>query len=632
MAANEIKIIIGGNAKGIQSAAVQTNTALQSISAASNQINKSFATIVPGAKNAGAAVLDFSRVVQDAPYALNNFGSIANNIDPLFASFRRLTQETGSLKGAFQALGSSLLGGAGLGLAISLVTSALTVFSMSAGGAKEKLEGYAKAIDEANKKAGEELARVTVLNAVLTDATRSQDERTRAAGELSDTLDDLNIKMSKEEILNGNVAKATQLATAAIIERAKARAAEARIAELSSQNLDRESKRIKVLEDLTKAQKTLSAAQAANAGVVGGGSAPGIRGNTIGAQNAVVSLQKEISNLNNATAEANIEMERLVGLIKTNDFNVDLGGGDKGKKDLDLLKQRIDALKKLQELTGLTGAQQVELAQLEIKLAERDAVKIGFTPAELQQEIEGILEKAFPVATFEFDLQARPKINLEEINTNIDVAGATGLETIEIPAPEFRFTNLKNSADEARKQVGDTLFGALVQGIEESSALVGEALAGIFSGEGVSSSLAKAAQGMLGIVGTILQQVGKQIIVTSQLVARLKAALDKLFGPGGEALGFAVGAALIATGALLKNIKFDIPKLADGGIASRATLGIFGEAGKEAIIPLDKLPQMMGKMNFANQQPVILQPSIRFSLTEFQLGLERVDNQRRRLG
>ncbi len=33
----------------------------------------------------------------------------------------------------------------------------------------------------------------------------------------------------------------------------------------------------------------------------------------------------------------------------------------------------------------------------------------------------------------------------------------------------------------------------------------------------------------------------------------------------------------------------DIPMFANGGIATRATLGIFGEAGPEAIIPLSKL-------------------------------------------
>jgi hypothetical protein len=105
-----------------------------------------------------------------------------------------------------------------------------------------------------------------------------------------------------------------------------------------------------------------------------------------------------------------------------------------------------------------------------------------------------------------------------------------------------------------------------------------------------------------------------------------------LFGPGGEGVALAVGFALIATGALLKNIKFDVPKLAQGGIATGPTLGIFGEAGKEAIIPLDKLPDIVGKLSMNNQSNVTLQPSLRFSLTDMQIALEKVTDRRRRLG
>jgi hypothetical protein len=451
--------------------------------------------------------------------------------------------------------------------------------------------------------------------------------------------------MTKEEILNGNVAKATQLATAAIIERAKARAAEARIAELSGQQLQRDQQKLELSNKLTEAEKRRAKAIADRSKISNKDEreAAGIEQfQTIA---AVTSLNAEIGKLDAATEAANKEIQFLIGSVKAGDLTVELDKEGKGKKELDLLKQRIDALKKLQELTGLTGSQEVELVQLEIQMAQRDAVKVGFSKAELDQQITGILEKAFPVATFEFpellitgigavkfeaDKVAVQQAFTEGFKT--DIANATGNNTIEIPAPTFVFTNLKDSVDEARRQVGEVLFNSLVRGIEESSALIGEAFAGIFSGEGVTNSLAKAAQGLLGIVGGILQDVGKQIIVTSTLVKALKAAITKLFGPGGEAIGLAVGAALIATGALLKNIKFNVPKLAEGGIATGATLGIFGEAGREAIIPLDKLPQMMGKMNLANQQPVILQPSIRFSLTEFQLGLQRVDNQRRRLG
>jgi hypothetical protein len=37
-----------------------------------------------------------------------------------------------------------------------------------------------------------------------------------------------------------------------------------------------------------------------------------------------------------------------------------------------------------------------------------------------------------------------------------------------------------------------------------------------------------------------------------------------------------------------------IPQLAEGGIVDRATLALIGEAGPEAVVPLDKLGKMGG--------------------------------------
>jgi phage-related minor tail protein len=37
-------------------------------------------------------------------------------------------------------------------------------------------------------------------------------------------------------------------------------------------------------------------------------------------------------------------------------------------------------------------------------------------------------------------------------------------------------------------------------------------------------------------------------------------------------------------------------QFAEGGIATRPTAGIFGEAGAEALIPLDRMSQVMGSM------------------------------------
>lgn len=58
----------------------------------------------------------------------------------------------------------------------------------------------------------------------------------------------------------------------------------------------------------------------------------------------------------------------------------------------------------------------------------------------------------------------------------------------------------------------------------------------------------------------------------------------------GIPLGIAAAASIIAT------VK-SIPKFAEGGIVTSATLGVFGEAGPEAVMPLDKLKDFVGGGN-----------------------------------
>jgi phage-related minor tail protein len=52
----------------------------------------------------------------------------------------------------------------------------------------------------------------------------------------------------------------------------------------------------------------------------------------------------------------------------------------------------------------------------------------------------------------------------------------------------------------------------------------------------------------------------------------------------------------------------NIPMFADGGIVNGATLGIVGENGPEAIIPLDRLNSMGGGMNITVNAGLVSTP------------------------
>ena len=116
---------------------------------AATQLGK-VSTSLGGIKNAsntaGQSLTNLGRIAQDAPFG---FIGIQNNINPLIESFGRLKAETGSTGGAFKALLAGLAGPAGIGVAVSVATAALTVLTQN---------GFfksAQASDEAAKKISE---------------------------------------------------------------------------------------------------------------------------------------------------------------------------------------------------------------------------------------------------------------------------------------------------------------------------------------------------------------------------------------------------------------------------------------------------------------------------------------------
>lgn len=106
---------------------------------------------------------------------------------------------------------------------------------------------------------------------------------------------------------------------------------------------------------------------------------------------------------------------------------------------------------------------------------------------------------------------------------------------------------------------------------------------------------------MLTFIGTILDATQQMLPLIAQIMAEkaardanatsaaTEAAAKTLSAHAGIPFaGVALGVA--AVGAIIAAIQ-SVPKFADGGIVNRATLGIFGEAGPEAVMPLDKLEE-----------------------------------------
>src|SRR5690348_10753810 len=125
-----------------------------------------------------AAMINLGRVVQDAPFG---FIGIANNLNPLLESFQRLKVETGSTGGALKALGSSLTGAGGLGLAFSLITAGVSFLSMGFSAWTRGMGGAKKTVDELEKEMEKFNKTIEAQISALDDLRSSFDNLSRFA-------------------------------------------------------------------------------------------------------------------------------------------------------------------------------------------------------------------------------------------------------------------------------------------------------------------------------------------------------------------------------------------------------------------------------------------------------------------
>ena len=122
------------------------------------------------------------------------------------------------------------------------------------------------------------------------------------------------------------------------------------------------------------------------------------------------------------------------------------------------------------------------------------------------------------------------------------------------------------------------MLGDLSKVAQSLSGVVDENAAGWLSwGAGVLSAVAQA-------LPAIAQLIGGQI---AQAFAGAAAQSQSVPFPFNLV---SLAASMTAVGAAVASI----PKFAEGGVAFAPTIGLFGEAGPEAIVPLDRFPQLIG--------------------------------------
>lgn len=199
--------------------------------------------LTPKVANANNSLIQLSRIAQDAPYG---FTAIVNNVTASGESLGYLVKQAGGVGGAIKALTSSLVGSGGILLALSLVTTGITfmiqkgitlddVLNSLGGSANTARKDLQELNVEAVKGSADQVASMNAYVAVAQNVNLSMSDRLIAVKKLQEEYPAYFGNLTKEQILNGNVAGAVRGVTQALIAKAKASALTERIVKLAEE-------------------------------------------------------------------------------------------------------------------------------------------------------------------------------------------------------------------------------------------------------------------------------------------------------------------------------------------------------------------------------------------------------------
>jgi hypothetical protein len=625
---------------------IQTAPAsINATAAALNNLNKA-----SGAAN--AAVLDFSRFIQDLPFGTVG---VVNNLQQLPGTLQRLSlaaKESGKSVGSL--LLSSVTGFGGVGLAVAAVTSGLLIYQNGIAGFTKKTK---EAKDEAQKlaellksvKSGAETAfegigtsqgeiiQVQALAAAVGDETRSHVERGRALEQLKrinkEYFGDLKLEEDSLKALTPLVNEYTN----ALIQQAVVRELQSEIGKIGAVFAKQKKDVADARDALNSYKESLGVKE-----VTAAGQRTFVLDNNLDQLNATLSaaqatLQptaKKFNDLAQAIRDATIEGLKFKSTQGTPD-----------KKEEDLLKKRLEALEKIKSLTKdattLVGLQEA-IFELQVKIAVRDQGKNQLSKQELDQQIQGYtteLQKAFDQQAIELEAISKVKfssttkldtseiigkvftskekleltfengvyVQFKQVSVDLTdmqgkIAKATGLDkkipviTIQearIKILGFQTGNFINQVESITEELNKQIQQAVKTGLADAFTGIGEAFGDAVNTGDFGEGLKKAAQNIMSVLGGVMQTIGKEVIVAALKIQFLKKTLEQ-FALKNPALAVIAGIGLVAAGVALKNLKFEGPKFATGGIVTGPLIGQIGEMHRpEVIMPLDRLPQML---------------------------------------
>lgn len=553
--------------------------------------------VIVGANQAANALTNLGRVAQDAPFG---FIGIQNNLNPLLESFQRLRAETGSNGAAFRALGQSLMGPAGIGIALSVVTSAITLYTQyqqranktlndakkNASEYIDTLEGVEGAMLRGTQNAAKEIAELNVLFNLYKNANIPLNKRKEAYKEIQDQYPAYFANIKFERNLTEKTNDAYLALTQSILATARARA----LSEKVGQNA------IKEEETLNKIRNTEDAIRKSRQGDTSLAAALGGSKETQDLLEQQFALQKEFNNLK----QQDLRLEKeITNQVSTQNASIKDGFGKVGGVETDKVTVKPKAI----DLELPEDGSKV-LADLYEKISDINAPGTLTVKAPDKLKVDGKVQPIDLGQLFEFDSGTLDKAiqNLKLQQKLNDIVIGAEQEIIKL-------TSLPSLVGLTADALGQS-FEAMGAAISEGGNVL------VAAGAVIQKTFAD-----------LLSALGKQFIT----MGAAKVAAGILATPFGGKL-IADGAGLIALGAGLSlgggivgsagkgKPSSGVTAFANGGIISGPTLGLMGEyagakSDPEVVAPLSKLKNMLGEtdskgnvISSRNNDPIIFIP------------------------
>ena len=544
--------------------------------------------------DASQALINFSRIAQDAPFGMMG---IANNLNPMVESFQRLAATEGGTKKALAAMVSGITGPAGIGVAIGLLSALLSTYSKEIGnffkGAAGELEDFVKKINELNEELykiaakaearqikGEALVGIIGSNADLK-------QRETALAELKKLYSDSEA-IKKLTIDSDNRSMIAALNNASI----------------QLQVTEKEKNNNAKLEEALLKRRQLLVKQNAELNAITGDKVVGKEGKivTVAEQQAPIyakyskdfqQVDSDIAKFKAKVVELNTELSKYE---KANNKQNKVSELDKALQELN--KDLLEGENKLKrnKLFEASGENSFALNQLNAIQKAINTIA-GISGPAADAAIQKLLQQEN--AIYEKYYTGKPRLGMGELDSSIIPTSTSYRTTDKYTGGGEKALDPKRTANNMAMldKEANRIF---VQGETEKEKEVRKLLKKQqqeyenFAGT-ISNSVTNAFMGLFDAmekgqsVGEALGDMFKNMV--KQLAAAVIQAL--IFKAIMSALTGGTGGGASALGGLGSFFMGGATEFASGGIVSSPTLGLVGEAGTEAIMPLSKLSSFL---------------------------------------